>query len=296
MLCLVFLLFYMNDPAPESPPEKPFPFEKIAPGLYKIETDANSIIASLGSDGILLCDAGKESDAPRLEATVRELGFQYVDYIINTHWHSDHTGGNLHFGRKAIVIAHNNVRKRLSEDKVLKFWDEVHPAYPEYALPDATFSDRMTLYLNGENIEIIHLPGGHTDGDAVVYFRNANVLHVGDCLFSNGFPAIDFETGGSVEGFADNLERVASMMPADVKIVAGHGPDITISELNSCTTMIRSSLQIVREAMQAGMSLEAMQHNRILDRWNEYGNGYFTCEQWIAMIYESLSRLDTLEY
>jgi len=268
--------------------EEPFPHKKIGPTLYQIEVDVNSIIASIGPDGVLLCDAGGESKGPRVLETVRFLGGGSIDYVINTHWHVDHTGANICFGKDAVIIAHENVRKRLSEDKYLEFWDEEHPAFPDHALPDLTFKDRITVNFNGEEIQIIHLPGGHTDGDAVVYFRESNVLHVGDCVFSNGFPAIDFEMGGSVEGFADNLKKIVSMFPADVTIVTGHGPDCTVEDVRDYEKMVRASLRAVRDAMGSGRTVESMQRDGILEQWDAYGDGFFTCDEWINMIYQSL--------
>lgn len=285
---IAFILFPLSLLLSQSNSEKPFPFTKIGPNLYKIEVDVNSIIVSIGPDGILLCDVGGESKGARVMATVRKLGGEKIDYIINTHWHVDHTGGNICFGKEALIIAHENVRKRLSEDKYLKFWNEEHPAFPEYALPDIVFTDRMTIHFNGEDIELIYLPGGHTDGDVVVYFRQSNILHIGDCLFSNGFPAIDFEMGGSVEGFADNLKKIAPVMPSDVRIIAGHGPDYTIKRLKTYETMIRSSMNAVRDAMQKDMNVEAMQQANILEEWEDFGNGFFSCDEWINMIYQSL--------
>ena len=285
---IVFVLLPVYSFLSQSDSEKPFPYEKMGSNLYKIEVDANSIIASIGPDGVLLCDVGGESKGPRVFATVRALGGDHINYIIDTHWHVDHTGANICFGKEATIIAHENVRKRLSEDKYLEFWDEKHPAFPEYALPDMVFNDRMAMHFNDEDIEIIHLPGGHTDGDAVVYFKKANILHVGDCLFSNGFPAIDFEMGGSVEGFADNLDKIASMMPPDVRIVVGHGPDYTMDELKAYEKMVRSSLGAVRKAMQKNISVDAMQRNHLLKEWESYSHGFFSCDEWIRMIYQSL--------
>jgi cyclase len=267
---------------------EPFPYQEIGPNLYKIEVDDNSIIASIGPEGVLLCDVGGESKGSRVMETVRKLGGDKINYIINTHWHVDHTGGNKCFGKEALIIAHENVRKRLSEDKYLAFWEETHPAFPDYALPDIVFSDRMTMYLNGIDIEIIHFPKGHTDGDAIVYFRQFNILHIGDCLFSNGFPAVDFETGGSVEGFADNLRKIAILMPQDVTIITGHGPDYTIKELQAYETMVRSSLDAVRNAMQKRWTLKAMLEADLLKEWEEYSHGFFSRDEWIEMIYQSL--------
>lgn len=288
MIIIAFVLLPLNLLFSQSSSEKPFPFIKIGSNLYKIEVDVNSIIASIGPEGVLLCDVGGESKGARVLATIRELGGEKIDYIINTHWHVDHTGGNICFGKDALIIAHENVRKRLSEDKYLKFWNEEHPAFPEYALPDTVFSDRMIMCFNNEEIELIHLPGGHTDGDAIVYFRKSNILHVGDCLFSNGFPAIDFEMGGCVEGFADNLCKIVSTMPSDVRIIIGHGPDYTIEQLKTYETMIRSSLNVVRDAMQNVVSVESMQQDNLLEEWKDYSHGFFSCDEWINMIYQSL--------
>ncbi|MBN2431634.1 MAG: MBL fold metallo-hydrolase [Acidobacteria bacterium] len=272
-----------------SPAEpEPFPVVRLADHLYKIEADGNSVIASVGPDGFLLCDVVKERLTPRLRANIRELGGTTVRLIINTHWHTDHTGGNLLFGKEALIIAHENVRQRLSEDKYLKFWDESHPAYPPHALPDVVFRERMTVHFNGETIDLIYLPPGHTDGDVVVHFREANVLHVGDCMFSNGFPAIDFETGGSVAGFADALDRIAELMPPDVRIVTGHGPDVTMAELREYARMVRASLRSVCEAMARGLDAAAMQRSGLLSEWAAYGHGYFSREDWIDLIYQSL--------
>ncbi|MFC2139201.1 MBL fold metallo-hydrolase [Bacteroidota bacterium] len=268
--------------------QKPYSFEKIGEHIYKIEVDVNSIIASVGPDGVLLCDVGGESKGPRLLATIQRIGGKKPDCIINTHWHVDHTGANICFGKDALIIAHENVRKTLSQDRYLEFWDEEQPAFPEYALPDITFTDRMSIHFNGEEIEIIHIPAGHTNGDAIVYFKQSNVLHVGDSIFSNGFPAIDFETGGSVKGFADNLKLIAEMMPPDVRIIIGHGPDYTIKDVQDYEKMVRSSINIVSGLMKKGMSVAEMQKANLLSEWEDYAHGFFTSDEWISIIYHSL--------
>lgn len=266
-----------------------FSYEQIGENLYKIEVENTSIVASIGADGLLLSDVGRERGAVKLRSTIKELGGDKVKIVINTHWHNDHTGGNKVFGHEALIIAHKNVRNALSKDKYLEFWDEVHPAFPRYALPEITFSDCVSLHFNGEDIEIIHLPGGHTDGDAMVYFTKSKVLHAGDCIFSNGFPAIDFEMGGSVDGFANNLNTIVDIMPPDVRIVIGHGPDYTIEEVKEYESMVQSSLNLVRDAMNQGMSVKDMQQAGLLNRWEKYSNGFFSLNEWINMIYQSLA-------
>ncbi|MBU1011573.1 MAG: MBL fold metallo-hydrolase [Bacteroidetes bacterium] len=283
-ICLIPLKLILSQPEQT----ETYGYELIGENLYKIEVENTSIIASIGPDGVLLSDVGRERSAIKLMSTIKEIGGDKVNIIINTHWHNDHTGGNKYFGKEAVLIAHNNVRNALSEEKHLKFWNEDHPAYPEYALPEITFTDRITLHFNGEDIEVIHLPNGHTNGDAMVYFSKSNILHVGDCIFSNGFPAIGFEMGGSVKGFAGNLNTIVSTMPPDVRIIVGHGPDYRIEDVKAYEKMIRSSLNLVHDAMNKGMSVKDIQQAGLLNRWEKYSNGFFSLNEWINMIYQSL--------
>ena len=287
-ILVVFSLFAQDGSAEPVQDTTPLPFTKLAPRLYKIDVDGTAVLASIGPDGVLLSDSGEESTAPRLLATLDYLGAQKIDMIVNTHWHADHTGGNLIFGEDALIIAHENVRMRLSEDKVLPYWEEVHPAFPPHALPDTIFSKTMRLRYNEEEIELIHFPSGHTDGDVAVWFKNANVLHVGDMVFTNGFPSIDFETGGSVEGFTEHIHTIAETMPPDIRIVAGHGPDFSIQELRDYETMMRSSIRLVQDAIRKGMSLETMIKEGLLDRWESYAGGYMSCGEWTDHLFHIL--------
>lgn len=280
LLCVSFLAAQDSQPLIRT--------AQLASGLYKLTVGSVNLVALIGSDGILLSDCAFESSAGAIAAELNHICNHDVRFIINTHWHADHTGGNLHFGRNALIIAHKNVRKRLSEDKMLRFWGETHPAYPEHALPDIVFSDRLVLYINGEEVEIIHFPCGHTDGDAVVYFKKANVLHMGDLLFSDGFPALDFEMGGDLERFASNIDSIVAMMPENVRIVAGHGNDATIEDLKAYTIMLESTHQLILSALQEGMSLEEMKRKNILDDWKQYGETHFSCDAWINNVYFSL--------
>ncbi|MFC1724442.1 MBL fold metallo-hydrolase [candidate division KSB1 bacterium] len=256
--------------------------------LYKFNIGSVNLIALVGEEGVLLSDDAFEDTADLIKKELRKIGYENIKYVINTHWHSDHVGGNLVFGRDAVIIAQDNVRKLLSRKVVLPFWEEEHEALPEYARPDITFSKSLTLYYNGEVIKITHLSNGHTDGDAVVYFKNANVLHMGDLLFSDSFPAVDFENGGDVAKFAENLQWVIDNIPADVKIIAGHGPDYTVEQLKVYKNMLLSTLKIVRNEMKKGSSPEDMKKRKILKDWEKWANDFFTCELWIDIIYNSL--------
>ena len=265
---------------------------KLDKRLYKLIIGSVNAVASIGPDGVLLSDSGFEKTAGALKTEMKKLGSGDIRFIINTHWHSDHVGGNKTFGRDATIIAHHNVRKLLSEDQVLEFWQEEYEALPEFARPHLTFSDRLTIHFNGEVIDIIHLPGGHTDGDVIVWFKNSNVLHMGDLLFSNGFPAVDFENGGSVVQFVKNLRWVIKTMPSDVKIIAGHGPDMSIDGLDKYREMLLSTLNIIQGALKNGKGLDEMKQAEILKEWRQWGKGYFTCDEWIEIVYFSLIRND----
>jgi glyoxylase-like metal-dependent hydrolase (beta-lactamase superfamily II) len=262
---------------------------KLDTHLNKLVIGSVNVVASVGQDGVLLSDSGFEDTAEALKTEIKKLGSDDIRFIINTHWHSDHVGGNKAFGKDATIIAHHNVRKLLSEDQALEFWQEEYKALPEYALPHLTFSDRLTIHFNGEAVDIIHLPGGHTDGDIIVYFKKANVLHMGDLLFSNGFPAVDFENGGSVRKFAENLRWMTGNMPPDVKIIAGHGPDMSIDGLDAYREMLLSTLNIIQEALKDGMDLDEMKQAEILKEWQQWGEGYFTCDEWTEIVYSSLT-------
>lgn len=259
--------------------------------LYKLQIGHVSVVASIGPDGVLLSDTGFESTAVQLKSNLEKLGGHHIRYIINTHWHSDHCNGNKVLGKEAaVIIAHENVLKTLSEDQFLTvFWQEEHKAFPEYARPNLTFSHRLTVYFNNEQIEIIHFPNGHTDGDAIVYFKKANVLHLGDLLFSIGFPAIDFEHGGNVEQLAINLQKIIDMMPANVTFIAGHGPTYTLEELKKYREMILSTVAIVKKEITKGKTLDEMKKDKILTGWEKWSYGPHDCNSWIEIVYHSLT-------
>jgi len=263
---------------------------RVGQNLYKLRFDNINLIASVGPDGVLLSDTAFENIADELRAELIKLGNDDVKIIINTHWHSDHTDGNKAFGRRATIIAHRNVRKRLSQKQVSDYWGEEHDPLPEYARPNLTFSDKLAIHFNGEDIEIIHFPNGHSDGDVIVYFKKAGVVHLGDLLFSDGFPAIDFENGGNPVMWAKNLQRIIASMPKDVKFIAGHGRDYTVEDLTEYHDMIRSTVKIIHNAMVHGKSIEEMKKARILKRWAKWGKEMFPCDKWIEMVYHSLNQ------
>ncbi|MBN2091720.1 MBL fold metallo-hydrolase [candidate division KSB1 bacterium] len=283
LTCLwVLLVLFSSALKPQSAPE----IKKLAINLYRITIDGINAVALIKNGEVLLSDNFKKTMTPQLIAEIRKLGGQKIRYMINTHLHHDHCGGNLNIKADA-VIAHENVRKALSCDFISPFWQDTLKAFPENALPNLTFTDKMKLFFAGEEIELIHYPSGHSDGDVIVHFKNANVVHLGDLLFSIGFPAVDFERGGDVEHFAANLAQIIRIYPDDIVFVAGHGKEFCKAELMAYQSMLCETAAIVKQEMQKGTRLEEMKKKRILDRWLAYSHGYFSCDDWVEIIYAS---------
>src|ERR1041385_3381718 len=173
---------------------------QVSGNVYMLEGSGGNIGVSVGADGILIVDDQFAPLADKIRAALKKLGEGKLKYILNTHWHGDHTGGNKEFGPEAPIIAHDNVRKRLSTEQHSDFFKETTPASPKEALPVITFDQALSVHFNGEEIRAIHFPHGHTDGDSVIFFSASNVVHLGDDFFAGRFPFVDLESGGSVEG------------------------------------------------------------------------------------------------
>src|ERR1043165_1052276 len=204
---------------------------KVAGNVYMLEGAGGNIGVSVGEDGILIVDDQFAPLADKIRASLKTLGQGKLRFILNTHWHGDHTGGNVVFGPEAPIIAHDNVRKRLSTEQHSDFFKETTPASPKEALPVITFDQALSVHFNGEEIRAIHFPHGHTDGDSVIFFTTSNVVHLGDDFFAGSFPFVDLSSGGDVEGYARNVEAVLAKVPAGAKIIPGHGPLATIEDL-----------------------------------------------------------------
>src|SRR5207302_6632938 len=200
---------------------------KVAGNVYMLQGAGGNIGASVGEDGIVVVDDQYAPLADKIQAALKEITALPVRFIINTHYHEDHTGGNAYFQKQAPIIAHDNVRKRLESGGAAGNGGSVHfdakPVAKE-ALPIITFDHDVTVHLNGEDIRALYFPAGHTDGDSVIFFPKSNVVHMGDDFVTYGFPFIDVDSGGSIDGMIDGVEKVIAQVPADVKIIPGHGP------------------------------------------------------------------------
>ena len=260
----------------------------VAGNVYMLQGRGGNIGVSVGPDGALLVDDQFAALADKIRAALAGMVEGEIDlkFVLNTHWHGDHTGANVEFGPEAPIIAHANVRKRLATRQETVF-GVTEPSPPE-ALPVITFGDSVSIHFNGEEIRAIHLPHGHTDGDAVVYFSGSNVVHMGDDFFSGRFPFVDLSTGGSVQGLVVAVRRVLEGLPPDVKIIPGHGPVSGREDLQAYLEMLEESLGLVSVGIEAGKGLEELQAAGMPDRWADWGGGFIDTDRWIEILYRSL--------
>jgi cyclase len=264
----------------------------VAGKVYMLEGAGGNIGASVGEDGILLVDDQFEPLAPKIRAAVEGVagasGGGKIKFVINTHWHGDHTGGNRVFGLEAPIIAQANVRRRLSTEQSVR--GEKVPPSPKQALPVITFDQAVSVHWNGEEIKVVHFPHGHTDGDSVVFFTGSNVVHMGDDFFAGQFPFVDLGTGGSVQGLIDDVAKALTLVPADAKVIPGHGPLSTRADLERFHAMLVASTDVVRRRMQAGESLEKIQAEGLPAELAPWGKGFIDTKTWILTIHDSLAR------
>lgn len=262
---------------------------KVAGNVYMLEGAGGNIGVSVGPDGILIVDDQFAPLADKIKAALKTLGEGKLKFVLNTHYHGDHIGGNVVFGHDAPIIAQTNVRKRLSTEQVSKFFNRTTPASPKEALPVITFDQAVSVFFNGEEIKVIHFPRGHTDGDSVIFFTGSNVVHMGDDFFNGRFPVVDLEAGGDVEGLTKNVGDIISKLPTGVKIIPGHGPLSDVEGLKSFHRMLTETTDIVRKRMAAGKTLEQMKAEGLPEEWKSWGTGYIKTDRWIELIYNSLS-------
>lgn len=268
--------------------EEGFKSTPLAEPLFLLEGSGANITASIGPDGVFLVDSDFAPMAPKLLEKLKELGGASPRYLVNTHFHYDHTGGNEVFGASATIIAASAVRDRLQTEQTL--WKEKHPPLPKQAWPVLTFENSLTLHLNGEDIKILHLPKGHTDGDTVVFFPKRKVASLGDLYFAGMYPIFHPEHEGSLEGYIKNLELILAQIPSDTKIVPGHGNLSNRTELSDYTKMIKASLRTVRAGIKSGRSLEEIQKAGLPSNWDSYSGGYLTTDRWLALVYQALKK------
>jgi len=261
---------------------------KVAGTVYMLEGAGGNIGVSVGEDGVVLVDDQFAPLAPRIREAIKGITDKPIKFVLNTHFHGDHTGGNAQFSSEAPIIAHENVRKRLKEGGIVA-GTEIKPAAKE-ALPVITFNDRATVHLNGEDIRAIHFPNGHTDGDSVIFFPQSNVVHMGDDFVTYGFPFVDARSGGSVSGMIAGVEKVLSLTPADVKVIPGHGPLSTPEDVRQFLQMLKETRALVAQAANQGRSAGQMKQDHLLAKYENLGKGFIKTEAWIDLLYAEVTQ------
>jgi cyclase len=238
-----------------------------------------NIGVSAGDDGLLIIDDQYAPLAAKIRAALSQLNPDAPKFLLNTHFHGDHTGGNADFGVASIIIAHENVRGRLvAEDS------------PSSALPVITFDDDVTVHFNGENITLIHMPRGHTDTDSVVMFEDSNVVHMGDHFFNGGFPFVDLANGGTVQGYLSNLEKALSWIDDETSVIPGHGPLGSKADLLAFYNVVKDTSTTIRVMKSQGISAEEAVTEGLGDEYESWGQGFINEQRWIETVFESYPR------
>ena len=232
-----------------------------------------------GPDGTFIVDDLYEGDGEMISAAVAGISDLPISYVLNTHWHFDHAGSNANFGRNgSVIIAHDNVRKMLSSGALIRVVDRDEPPAPPEALPVITFDDSLSLHLNGEEVHMLHVTPGHTDGDGIVWFKGSNIVHMGDTFLSEGYPLIDVDAGGSIDGMIATAETVLAFINAETQIIPGHGPISKRAGLEAYRDMCVALRDRIAELKEGGASLEEVLAADItadLDaRWNTWGDDW----------------------
>ncbi|TMQ10608.1 MAG: MBL fold metallo-hydrolase [Deltaproteobacteria bacterium] len=263
---------------------------KVAGQVYVIEDvtpefSGGNIGVSVGADGIALIDDKFAPLANKIEAALKTISDKPVRFVINTHYHGDHTDGNIVFGQKSTIIAHENTRKRM-----LAGAGKDQPPAPPAALPVITFEDKLSVHINGEEVRAIHFPSGHTDTDVVIFFTKSNVVHMGDDFFNGIFPFIDVDGGGSVKGLIANLQKLLEQIPADAKIIPGHGAVATAKELRAFLTMLKETSAIVEAGIKAKKTLDQLKKEKVLAKYDAWAKGFFKADDFIELLYKDLKR------
>lgn len=265
---------------------------EVAPGVYMLEGAGGNIGVSVGDDGVFMVDDQFAPLTEKIKAAVAKISDQPIRFVINTHWHFDHTGGNENLGKEGVVIvAHDNVRQRMSTGQMIEALGMEVPASPHAALPVITFADSVTFHLNGQTMHVFHVPPAHTDGDSIIHFHEAGVVHMGDLYFNGMYPFIDVSSGGHVDGVIGAAEKVLALGGEDLKIIPGHGPLSNKAELTVYRDMLRSVRDAVAKLVADGKTREEAVAAAPSAAYDEaWGGGFRPPAAFVESVYDSLKK------
>lgn len=257
----------------------------LTPNIHMLTGAGGNMGLCVGERGVFLIDDQFAPLTEKILAAVRQISPKPVKFLINTHWHYDHTGGNENLGNgETIIVAHENVRKRLSAGQFMEVFQRRIPAAPDQALPVITFPTSLTFHWDGETIEVVHFPGSHTDGDAVIFFKESNVIHTGDLFFNGIYPFIDVQSGGTLAGMIDSVDKILGRSDDKTQIIPGHGPLAGKADLQAYRDMLSQVHSRILEMKSRGMTAEqiidAGPAREFDDNW---GKGFLPPDKWISI-------------
>lgn len=291
ILCAALLLTWLpgwSQPGTETPTVKVTP---IKGNLYLLQGKGGNVLASVGDDGILLVDDDYEEYATAYHDALKSLAKTegLPRFVLNTHWHFDHVGTNAYWGeRGSVILANTRVYDRMSTRQDMKVFDRIVEPSPGPALPMLTYDDAITLRFNHDKVTIQHYPGGHTDGDSVVFFTGENLIHMGDHYFKDSFPFVDLGSGGNVLGLTANVADVLAKMDEATVVVPGHGSLATRADLERYHRMLVTTTALVKSRLEQGMSVEAIAQQGLGKEWKSWGQGFIKEPAWIGFIADSI--------
>ena len=261
---------------------------QVSGSVWMLQGSGGNIAVSAGEDGLVMVDAQFAPLVPKIKAALAKISQKPLRFLLNTHWHFDHVGGNAGVASGAPILAHENVRRRMLAGAQI-FDVKIEPADPR-ALPALTYQREITVWLNGEPVRALHVPPGHTDGDTVVFFTRSNVVHMGDDFVTYGFPFVDLESGGSVRGMIAAIDELLPQIPADAKIIPGHGPVSTVADLKKFRNRLDEIVALVARGLKSGKTVEQMQKEKLLAPYADWEGGFLKADQFIAMVATDLGR------
>jgi len=265
--------------------------EKLTDNLYMLEGAGGNIGVLTGEDGTLMIDSQFGDLSEKIKTTIASLSTGPIKYLVNTHWHGDHTGGNGNFNdHGATIVAHENVRERVSTDQIMKAFGREVKASPKNFWPEITFDKGMDLHMNGQDIMIIHVDNAHTDGDSFIFFVQANVIHMGDVFFKDRFPFIDLGSGGTINGYIKAVQAALMISDSETKIIPGHGAIANQTDLINYHNMLTTMKNRVQAATVEGKSIEEMKTAGLDKDYESWGTGFITSDVFINTIWTDLDR------